>query len=82
VAVNEIIRLLIDLPPANVEALALVDELLSLEGSPGPARLLEMQPRLNAAQEALRKISERSHTGVSRCLLAQAVPASKVPTGF
>jgi hypothetical protein len=79
---NEIIALLVDLPPANVEALALVDELLSLEGSPGPARLLEMQPRLKVAQEALQKISERSHTGVQRCLLAQAVPAPKVPIGF
>lgn len=77
-----IIPLLIDLPPANVKGLALADELSSWEESPGPARLLEMQPRLTEAHATLERLSILSRQGVERCLEAQAIPASWIPVGF
>lgn len=79
---NEVIKLLTDLPPANVKGLALVEELSTWDESPGPARLLEMQPRLIEGHATLERLSILSRRGIDQCLEAQAIPASWIPAGF
>ena len=72
--------LLLTLPPANLDSLALFDDLAT--GNVTVDDLIALQPEIEAAVENLWDLAHRSRRLLERCQQLKPVPSNRVPPGF
>jgi hypothetical protein len=77
---NEVIAHLLQIEPANTEALELLARLQA--DAPTLAEVIELAPAITGAIEELDALAERSREMVRRCDKIKSQPSSSVPIGF
>jgi len=72
------------LPPTQLQALTLLDQIVTAEAEEelNATRLMALGPNIEAALHQVERVSNQSRRLLSRCLTLKAVPHPRVPLGF
>jgi hypothetical protein len=79
---NPVVAVILETPPAQIEALVILNEFLGGPELPDPEKLLRECGRIETALEELERVSDASGKVIKLCLESKAIAATAPPAGF